>query len=228
MSCQVRGQMLLNLANIRYLLQVGVHLRIRRNGQQFAPLPTVGIVAVLLQQGRRLRKHRNTAHHRGLLPRFMDPQLPLFVRREVFTPQVVDIREDQSRQRAEAEDIPDPILPFVGHRAFQQRIQLRFRQRHLDIRLVGLHLVEAEGIPLNPLVPDCIEDEVLQAAEQIDRSVVPAFVPRLHVGVQSVDVLAGDPPQRQLRFCPAAGPLFDIELGCIRSCNAAGGGTCWP
>lgn len=45
-----------------------------------------------------------------------------------------------------------------------------------------LHLVEAERILLNPLVPDCIEGEVLQAAEQVDRSVVPAFVPRLHVG----------------------------------------------
>ena len=55
MPCGVRGQMLLNLANIRYLLQVGIHLRIRRDGQQLAPCLTVGIVTVLLQQGRRLR-----------------------------------------------------------------------------------------------------------------------------------------------------------------------------
>ena len=115
MARQVRGQMLVNLANIRYLLQVGIHLRIRRDGQQFAPCPTVGIVAVLLQQGRRLREYWNAAHHRSLLPRFMDPQLPLLVRREVFPPQVVDIREGQSRQRAEAEDIPDAVKTLVRH-----------------------------------------------------------------------------------------------------------------
>lgn len=115
MSCQVRGQMLLNLADIRYLLQVGVHLRIRRDRQQLTPRPTVGIVAVLLQQGRCLRKYRNAAHHRGLFPRFMDPQLSLLVRREMFLPQVVDIREGQSRQRAKAEDIPDAVQPLVGH-----------------------------------------------------------------------------------------------------------------
>ena len=119
MPCAVRGQMLLNLADIRYLLQVGVHLRIRRDGQQFAPRPTVGVVAVLLQQGRRLRKHRNAAHHRGLFPRLMDPQLPLLVRFEVFLPQVVDIRKGQSRQRAETEDIPDAVPTLVGHRPLQ-------------------------------------------------------------------------------------------------------------
>lgn len=115
MARQVRGQMLLNLTNICYLLQVGVHLRIRRDGQQFAPRPTVGIVAVLLQQSRRLWEYRNAAHHRGLLPRFMDPQLTLLVRREMFPPQVVDIRKGQSRQRAEAEDIPDAVQTLVGH-----------------------------------------------------------------------------------------------------------------
>ena len=36
MPCAMRGQMLLNLADIRYLLQVGIHLRIRRDGQQLA------------------------------------------------------------------------------------------------------------------------------------------------------------------------------------------------
>ena len=45
----------------------------------------------------------------------MDPQLSLLVRCEVFPPQVVDIREGQSRQRAEAEDIPDAVQPLVGH-----------------------------------------------------------------------------------------------------------------
>lgn len=119
MARQVRGQMLVDLANIRYLLQVGVHLRIRRDGQQFAPRPTVGIVAVLLQQGRRLRKYRNTAHHRGLFPRLMDPQLTLLVRREVFPPQVVDIRKGQSRQCTEAEDIPNAVQTLVGHRPLQ-------------------------------------------------------------------------------------------------------------
>ena len=44
----------------------------------------------------------------------MDPQLALLVRCEVFPPQVVDIREGQSRQRAEAEDIPDAVQPLVG------------------------------------------------------------------------------------------------------------------
>ena len=188
MARKMRGQMLLNLADIRYLLQVGVHLRIRRDRQQLAPRPTVGIVTVLLQQGRRLRKHRNTAHHRGLLSWLMDPQLSLLVRREVFPPQVVDIREGQSRQRAEAEDIPDAVQTLVGHRSLQQQVQFRLRQRDFDIRLVDLHLVVAEGILLDPFVADRIEKEVFQTAEQIDRSVVVAVVSRLHVGVQSIDV----------------------------------------
>ena len=42
--------------SVIHLLQVGIHLRIRRDRQQLAPRPTVGIVTVLLQQGRRLRK----------------------------------------------------------------------------------------------------------------------------------------------------------------------------
>lgn len=192
--------MLGNLTNIRYLLQVGVHLRIRRNGQQFAPRPTVGVVAVLLQQGRRLRKHRDTAHHRGLLSWFMDPQLSLLVRREVFPPQMVDIRKGQSRQRAEAEDIPDAVQTLVGHWPLQQQVQFRLRQRHLDIRLVDLHLVVAEGILFDPLVADRIEQEVLQTAEQIDRPVVVAVVDRLHVGIQSVDVGVVDRLQRKILF----------------------------
>lgn len=195
---RMRGQMLGNLADIRYLLQVGVHLRIRWDGQQFAPRPTVGIVAVLLQQGRRLREYWNAAHHRGLLSWLMDPQLSLLVRREVFPPQVVDIREGQSRQRAEAEDIPNAVQTLVGHRSLQQQVQFRFRQRHLDVRLVDLHLVVAEGILLDPFVADGIEQEILQTAEQIDYSVVVAVVSRLHVGVQSIDVGIVDRLQREV------------------------------
>ena len=200
MPSQVRGQMLVNLANIRYLLQVGVHLRIRRNGQQFAPRSTVGIVTVLLQQGRRLRKHRNTAHYRGLLTRLMDPQLSLFVRCEVFPPQVVDIREGQSRQCAEAEDIPDAVQTLVGHRSLQEQVQFCLRQRHFDVRLVDLHLIIAEWILLDPLVADRIEQEILQTAQQIDRPVVVAVVGRLHVGVQSIDVGVVDRLQRKILF----------------------------
>lgn len=92
----------------------------------------------------------------------------------------------------------DNKKPFVGHRTFQLQVQLRLRLRHLDIRLVDLHLVETEGILLDPLVPDCIEHKVLQAAEQIDCSIVVAFVHRLHMGVQPVDVLVGDSVQRQI------------------------------
>lgn len=69
----------------------------------------------------------------------------------MFGPHVVDIREGQSRQRTEAEDIPNPFQSFVWHRAFQQQVQLRLCQRYLDIRLVNLHLVEAEEILLNPV-----------------------------------------------------------------------------
>ena len=200
MARQVRGQMLVDLANIRYFLQVGVHLRIRRDRQQLAPRPTVGIVAVLLQQSRRLRKHWNTAHHRGLFPRLMDPQLPLLVRREMFPPQVVDIREGQSRQRAKAEDIPDAVQPLVGHWPPQQQVQFRLRQRLLDIRLVDLHLIVTEGIFLDPFVADRIEQEVFQTAEQIDGSVVVAVIGRLHVGVQSIDVGIVDRLQREVLF----------------------------
>ena len=208
MARQVRGQMLLNLANIRYLLQVGVHLRIRRDRQQLAPRPAVGIVAVLLQQGRCLWKHRDTAHHRSLLPRFMDPQLSLLVRCEVFPPQVVDIREGQSRQRAEAEDIPDAVQPLVGHWPPQQQVQFRLCQRHLDVRLVDLHLVVAEGILLDPFVADGIEQEILQTAEQIDRPVVVAVVGRLHVGVQSIDVGIVDHLQREILLVVGISDIF--------------------
>ena len=145
-----------------------------------------------------MRQQRNPTYDCGLLPWFMNPQNTVLVGCDVLGTQVVDIREGQSRQRTEAEDIPNPFQPFVWHRAFQQQVQLRLCQRYLDIRLVDLHLVEAEGILLNPLVPDCIKDEVLQAAEQIDRSVVLAFVPCLHVGIQPVDILVGDSVQRQI------------------------------
>ena len=131
-------------------------------------------------------------------PAVMDPQLPLFVRREVFLPQVVDIRKGQSRQSAETEDIPDAVQTLVGHRPLQQQIQFRLRQRHLDIRLVDLHLIVAERILLDPLVTDRIEQEVFQTAEQIDGSVVVAVVGRLHVGVQSIDVSIVDRLQRKV------------------------------
>lgn len=118
----------------------------------------------------------------------MDPQLSLFVRREVFPPQVVDIREGQSRQCAEAEDIPDAVQPLVGHRPLQQQVQFRLRQRNFDIRLVDLHLVVTEGILLDPFVADGIKQKVLQTAEQIERPVVMAVVRGLHVGIQPIDV----------------------------------------
>jgi hypothetical protein len=84
------------------------------------------------------------------------------------------------------------------HRNGAQQVQFRFRQRHLDIRLVDLHLIVAEGILLDPFVADRIEQEVFQTAEQIDRPVVVAVVSRLHVGVQSIDVGIVDRLQREV------------------------------
>ena len=49
--------------------------------------------------------------------------------------------------------------------------------------LIIFILKKWQGALLDPFVPDDIEPEVLQAAVQIDRSVVPAFVYRLHEGV---------------------------------------------
>lgn len=145
-----------------------------------------------------MRQQRNSTYDCGLLPWFMNPQSTVLVGRDVLGPQVVDIRESQSRQRTEAEDIPNPFQSFVWHRAFQQQVQLRLCQRYLDIRLVDLHLVEAEGILLDPFVPDGIEDEVLQTAQQIDRSVVVAAVSRLHIGIQSIDVSIVERLQREV------------------------------
>ena len=109
----------------------------------------------------------------------------------------------------------------LGICRLSSRSSSAFRQRHLDIRLVDLHLVVAEGILLDPFVANRIEHEVLQTAEQIDRPVVVAFVPRLHMGIQSVDVGIVDRLQREVLPC-------HTPAGYIRSCSAAGGGTCWP
>lgn len=138
----------------------------------------------------------------------MDPQLSLFVRCEVFTPQVVNIREGQTGQCAEAKDIPDPVQTLVGHWPLQQQVQFRFRQRHLDIRLVDLHLIVTEGILLDPLVADRIEQEVFQTAEQIDRSVVVAVIGRLHIGVQSINVGIVDRLQWKILFVVGIPDIF--------------------
>lgn len=43
----------------------------------------------------------------------MNPQGTVLVSRDVLGPQVVDIREGQSRQRTEAKNIPNPFQPLV-------------------------------------------------------------------------------------------------------------------
>lgn len=162
----------------------------------------------------------------------MNLQGAVLVNRDVLWTLLADIREDQPRQRAEAEDIPDAVQPLVGHRPLQQQVQLRLRQRHFDVRLIDLHLVVAEEILFDPFVADGIEQEVFQTAEQIDRPVVVAVVGRLHEGIQSVDVGIVDRLQRKILLAVHLPDIFGhvaqqaVVLVGRELCDA-GADSCW-
>ena len=106
----VRCQRLVDIADRRDLLEVGVHLVVARYRQHPAPFSAGFVHFVFAEQRDRIRKQRNPAHNGRFLSRFVNPQRPAGIRADMLRAQVVGIRKSKPRQAAEREHIPDARL----------------------------------------------------------------------------------------------------------------------
>lgn len=97
----------------------------------------------------------------------------------MFGPQLFDIGESQPCEATEDENIPHVFEPQARHRLGDERLDLPLRQMLFRRRGNLLELVALKRIFLDPLIPQTIKNEVAQAIQNIDRSVVVATVRRL-------------------------------------------------
>ena len=153
-----------------------------------------------MQDGERQPKQRNDAHHRSLFARLAEPRVALFVGSDVFGPQLLDIGESQPGQATEDENIPHVFEPQARHRFGDERLYLPLRQVLFRRRGDLLELVALKRIFLDPLVPQTIENEIAQAIQNIDRSVVVAAMRCLQKGVEAVEVAVGHLCQPNILF----------------------------
>ncbi len=198
MPGNVRRQRLVDIADARQLLQIGVHFAVARYGQHLSALSAIQVVLVLSQEFHRMRQQGDAAHYGGFLAVLVNPQLPGILRADMFRAQVIGIRKGKSRQAAEREHIPDAFYPLVRHRFGYQNIQFRFGQVVFRLVVFGFKFVVLKRILFDPLVADSIQHKVFKTAQQIDRTVGLAVMGRLDKGVQSVEVLVINHIQRNI------------------------------
>ena len=94
----------------------------------------------------------------------MNPQPPVIVFRDMLSSQMVGIREGKRSQAAKDENVPDSLQATIGHLFGDKRVNLRLHEMVFGIVVFLLELVAVKRILANPLIPQTIENEVLQTA----------------------------------------------------------------
>lgn len=184
----VRCQRLVDIADCRDLLEVGVHLVVARYRQHPAPLPAGFVRFVFAEQRDRIRKQRNPAHNGRFLSWFMNPQGSTGIRADMLRAQVVGICKGQSRQTAECEHVPNPAQTLVRHLFSDKRFQLAFCQMVFILVVFGFEFVVPKRIFFDPLISDSIQHKVFQTTEQVYSPVGLAVMRRLDKGIQTVEI----------------------------------------
>lgn len=187
------GQRLVDIADPRNFLQIGIHLLVARYGKEFALLQSV--VFILFQQPDRMCQQRNTAHDGRFLAGLVNPLGTLFIYRDMFFPQMFYIRKRQPCQTAEREHVPDTLQAIVRHRLSDKRLQFVLCQMVFVLVVLLLEFVVSERVFLNPLVPNGIAREILHAVQQVDRPVVVTVMRRLYECIETIDKLVIDRSQ---------------------------------
>ena len=132
----VRGQILLNAAEIGYFLEVAVHLLVAHDGQTASFLNAGRMFLVFLQYGQWNGQQRDVADGRRFSAVFQpDPSFPYppvteIVLYQVFTTQSGDIGERQTGEAREDKYVPDQLEPWDGEFLFHDGLQLVVGQEY--------------------------------------------------------------------------------------------------
>ena len=156
----VRGQILLNAAEIGYFLEIAVHLLVAHDGQTASFLNAGRMFLVFLQYGQGYGQQWNIADGRGLPtvfqfdPSFSYPPVSEIVLYQILFVQTGNIGECQTGEARKDKDIPDQFKPWNGEFLFHYGLQLVVGQEY-RIGLVLLHLVTVKGILAHPFLCQC-------------------------------------------------------------------------
>jgi hypothetical protein len=84
MPSKMRRQVFADIADVGDLFQVGVHLLVAGNRQQFPFNLQCRVILVLIEHLYGIRQQRHTTHHGCFLSWFMNPMYSLLVRCDVL------------------------------------------------------------------------------------------------------------------------------------------------
>lgn len=148
MSCCVKGQILVDSANGRDLLEVVVDLLIGRNREQSVMR---GLVGIFFQYGSRNIEQGNIDRDFRLVASGVDPQSAVVAHNHFRLFQSPHVGVGEAREATENEDILYPLQPLRGHLLRHEYLKLVYGQM-LAVRLLHRDFESAERIRRNPAV----------------------------------------------------------------------------